>query len=179
VIIERKVSVGQVVQPADQLFSVANLSSVWVVGGVPEQDARAVRKGQQVEIQVPALGDVLQSGRIVFVADTVNPATRTVMVRSEVANASQQLKPAMLATMRIAGAVQPRLVVPAAAVVREANRDHVFVAQGDYRYVLTPVELGAAVGELRPVLKGLSAAQLVVVDGSFHLNNERKRAELE
>ena len=81
--------------------------------------------------------------------------------------------------MRIAGAAHLRLVVPAAAVVREANRDHVFVAQGNNRYVLTPVELGAAVGELRPVLKGLSAGQAIVVDGSFHLNNERKRAELE
>ena len=179
VIIERKVSVGQVVQPADQLFAVANLSSVWVVGGVPEQDARAVKLGQKVDIQVPALGDALLAGRIVFVADTVNPETRTVMVRSQVDNASQQLKPAMLATMRIAGAAHSRLVVPAAAVVREANRDHVFVAQGNNRYVLTPVELGAAVGELRPVLKGLSAGQAIVVDGSFHLNNERKRAELE
>ena len=69
--------------------------------------------------------------------------------------------------------------MPNAAVVREANRDHVFVALGDGRFRLTPVELDAAVGEVRPVLKGLTAEQTIVVEGAFHLNNERKRAELE
>lgn len=179
VIIERNVTIGQVVQPAEQLFSVADLSSVWVVGGVPEQDARAVSIGQKVEIIVPALGGQALTGRIVFVADTVNPQTRTVMVRTLVGNPQRQLKPAMLATMRIAGNPQQRLVVPNAAVVREANRDHVFVALGNNRFRLTPVDLGAAVGEVRPVLRGLNAEQSIVVDGAFHLNNERKRAELE
>lgn len=178
-IIERNVSVGQVVQPADQLFSVADLSTVWVVGSVPEQDARAALVGQQVEIRVPALGDTRLTGRIVFVADTVNPETRTVTVRTRVDNPQRQLKPAMLASMRIEGSRQKHLVVPNAAVVREANRDHVFVDQGHNRFRLTPVELGVAVGEVRPVLKGLTAEQRIVVDGAFHLNNERKRAELE
>lgn len=178
-IIGRNVSVGQVVQPADQLFSVADLSTVWVVGGVPEQDARTVSVGQQVEIRVPALGDASLTGRIVFVADTVNPETRTVTVRTRVHNPQRQLKPAMLASMRIEGGRQEHLVVPNAAVVREANRDHVFVALGNGRFRLTPVELAAAVGETRPVLKGLTAEQSIVVDGAFHLNNERKRAELE
>lgn len=179
VIIERTVNVGQVVQPGDSLFTVADLSSVWAVGGAPEQDARAISIGQSVEIGVPALGEQVLTGRIVYVADTVNPETRTVTVRTLVDNAQRKLKPAMLATMRIEGAKQEQLVVPNSAVVREANRDHVFVALGNGRYRLTPVELGAAVGELHPVLNGLATDQLVVVNGAFHLNNERKRAELE
>jgi len=69
--------------------------------------------------------------------------------------------------------------VPAAAVVRENDRDHVFVRQAEGRYRLTPVELGAASGTLRPLLKGLPEGSEVVVEGAFHLNNERKRAELE
>lgn len=179
VIIERKVNIGQVVQPADPLFTVADLSTVWVIGDVPEQGVRAVSVGQQVEISVPALGEQPLTGRIVYVADTVNPETRTVTVRTLVDNAQRKLKPAMLASMRIKGAQQEHLVVPNAAVVREANRDHVFVALGDGRFRLTPVELDAAVGEVRPVLKGLTAEQTIVVEGAFHLNNERKRAELE
>ena len=178
-VIERKVSVGQVVEPSDQLYSIADLSSVWVVGDVPEQSARGVEIDQHVEIYIPALGDVRLIGRIVFVADTVDPETRTVMVRTLVDNKRRNLKPAMLARMYITGVPNKKLVIPEGAVVREGNRDHVFIAQGDDHFLLVPVELGAAVGQVRPVLKGLNKNRKIVLDGAFHLNNERKRADLE
>ncbi len=179
IIIERNVIIGQVVQPADQLFQVADLSSVWVVGDVPEQIARNVQVGQHVEIHVPALGDINFDGLIIFVADTVNPTTRTVMVRTMVENSQRKLKPAMLATMHITDTAHKSLVVPETAVVREANRDYVFLAQGDNRFLRVPVELGAEVADMLPVMKGLTIEQNIVVDGAFHLDNERKLAELE
>jgi membrane fusion protein, heavy metal efflux system len=179
VVIERQVSRGQVAQPGDPLFTVADLGNVWVVGGLPEQAARSVQPGQAVEIEVPALGAQRLQGKIVYVGDTVSPETRTVTIRTQVDNARRDLKPQMLATMRIAAAPQQVLAVPAAAVVRENDRDHVFVRQAEGRYRLTPVELGAASGALRPLLKGLPEGSEVVVEGAFHLNNERKRAELE
>ncbi len=179
IVIERKVAVGQVVKPSDQLFAIADLSSVWVVGDVPEQSARRVKVNQHVEIYIPALGDVRLIGRIVFVADTVDPETRTVMVRTLVENKRRNLKPAMLARMYITGVQQKQLVIPEGAVVREDNRDHVFIAQGDDHFLLVPVELGEAVDHVRPVLKGLTEDRRIVLDGAFHLNNERKRADLE
>lgn len=179
VVIERQVSRGQVAQPGDPLFTVADLGNVWVVGGLPEQAARSVQPGQAVEIEVPALGAQRLQGKIVYVGDTVSAETRTVTIRTQVDNARRDLKPQMLATMRIAGASQQVLAVPNAAVVRENDRDHVFVRQAEGRYRLTPVELGAASGALRPVTKGLPEGSEVVVEGAFHLNNERKRAELE
>ncbi|MDD2547434.1 MAG: efflux RND transporter periplasmic adaptor subunit [Burkholderiaceae bacterium] len=178
VVIERKVSQGQVAQPGDPLFTVADLGNVWVVGELPEQAARSVQTGQQVDIEVPALGRQL-SGKIIYVGDTVSPTTRTVPIRTQVDNAQRELKPQMLATMRIAGSPQTALALPTGAVVRENDRDHVFVQTGTYRFRLTPVELGAASGGLRPVLKGPNAGEPIVVEGAFHLNNERKRAELE
>ncbi len=178
-VIERKVSVGQVVEPSDQLYSIADLSSVWVVGDVPEQSARGVKINQHVEVYIPALGDVRLIGRIVFVADTVDPETRTVMVRTLVDNEKRNLKPAMLARMYITGVQNKKLVIPEGAVVREDNRDHVFIAQGDDHFLLVPVELGEAVGQVRPVLEGLDKNREIVLDGAFHLNNERKRADLE
>ena len=178
-VIERKVSVGQVVEPSDQLYSIADLSSVWVVGDVPEQSARGVKVDQHVEVYIPALGDVRLIGRIVFVADTVDPETRTVMVRTLVDNEFRNLKPAMLARMYITGVQNKKLVIPEGAVVREDNRDHVFIAQGNDRFLLVPVELGEAVGQVRPVLEGLDKNREIVLDGAFHLNNERKRADLE
>jgi cobalt-zinc-cadmium efflux system membrane fusion protein len=178
-IIERNVALGQVVQPSDQLFTLADLSVVWVVGDVPEYTADLVNQGQNVEIRVPALGNISLEGVIIFVADVVNPLTRTVKVRTEVSNAERRLKPDMLATVHIAEHPRQHLVIPEDAVVREDNRDHVFIVRGDNRFTLVPVELGEKINQLRPVYAGLNPDQLIVVDGAFHLNNERKRADLE
>ena len=179
VVIERKVSNGQVAQPGDPLFTVADLSKVWVVGDAPEQTARSVQVGQRVDIEVPALGGRQLSGKIVYVGDTVSPDTRTVPLRTQVDNPGRELKPQMLANMRIRGEVRRALVVPQEAVIREGERDHVYVQVADHTYRYTPVELGPAQQQLRPVLQGLSAGQSVVVRGAFHLHNERQRAELQ
>ncbi len=180
IVIGRNVIVGQVVQPSDQLFRVADLSSVWVVGDVPEQIARGVKVDQHVEIHVPALGDEISfDGRIIFVADTLNPLTRTVMVRTLVENPIRNLKPDMLANMHIVDNPVKSLVVPKTAVVRESNRDYVFLAQGNNKFLRVPVELGPEVADMYPVLKGVTIEQKIVVDGAFHLDNERKLAELE
>ena len=179
VVIERKVSHGQVAQPGDHLFTVADLDTVWVVGALPEQTARSVQAGQTVMIEVPALGNRTLSGKIVYVGDTVSPETRSVTIRTQVDNPKRDLKPQMLATMRVRGVAQEALAVPAQAVVRENDRDHVFVRTAEHRFHLTPVELGPAQDKVRSVIKGLSAGAEVVTEGAFHMNNERKRAELE
>lgn len=172
VVIERKVSQGQVVQPGDALFTVADLSTVWVVGALPEQAARSVQRGQTVEIEVPAIERQF-SGKVVFVSDTIQPETRTVAIRTELDNRQRELKPQMLATLRIAGAPRSMTVVPESAVVREGDRDHVFVQVEPGLFRLTPVELGPVSHHLRPVLKGLEAGATLVTEGGFHLNNER------
>lgn len=179
VVIERKVSNGQVAQPGDPLFTLADLGNVWVVGALPEQTARMVQVGQRVDIEVPALGGRQLSGRIVYVGDTVSPETRTVPIRTQVDNPGRDLKPQMLATMRIRAEARRQLAVPQEAVIRDGDHDHVYVriAENTFRYV--PVELGPEQNGLRPVLKGLSAGDPVVVEGAFHLHNERKRAELQ
>jgi cobalt-zinc-cadmium efflux system membrane fusion protein len=177
VVIERKVTVGQVVQPADLMFAVADLSSLWVVGGVAEQAARDVAVQQKVDVQVPALSETLK-GRIVFVSDTVSPETRTVTVRTELPNPDKVLKPAMLANLQITSSTVQALAVPATAVVRENDKDYVFLRLSPTQFKLHEVGLGAPVGDFRPVLSGVQKDQTIVLDGAFHLNNERKRAEL-
>jgi len=179
IVVERKVSQGQVAQPGDPLFTVADLSNVWVVGALPEQDANSVQLNQQVEVEVPALGAQKLKGRIVFISDTVQQDTRTVPIRTAVENPHFELKPQMLATLHLNGAYVKQLAVPSAAVIRENDKDYVFVKVGDHRYRLTEVQLDAAAGELRPVRKGIDEGTPIVVDGSFHLNSQRKRAELE
>lgn len=178
-VIARNVIVGQVIQPSDPLFQVADLSHVWVVGDVPEQIAREVELGQHVEIIVPALANTALDGVIIFVSDTVNRLTRTVMTRVLVENPERKLKPDMLANMHITDPQHKSLVVPEAAIVRELNKDYVFIALNDNRFQRIPIELGNEVDGFRPILKGLSADQKIVLEGAFHLDSERKLAELE
>jgi len=139
VIVERKVSQGQVAQPGDALFTVADLTTVWAVGALPEQAAASVQMGQVVDVLVPALGEKRFRGRIVFVSDTIQPETRTITVRTEVDNASRELKPQMLASMRLFGEREERLAIPDSAVVRDADRDHVFLHRQDGSFKLLPV----------------------------------------
>ncbi len=173
VVVERKVVPGQVVQPSDALFVVADLQRVWAVAQVPEQQVFQVQVGQKVRIEVPALNKQEIVGRLIFVGQTVNPETRTVLVRTELDNAKGILKPAMLATMLIDSAPSPRIVVPHSAVVREDDQDFVFVEVSPNTYRLSPVKLEAERNGVRIVTQGLKTGQRIVSDGAFHLNNHR------
>ena len=179
VVVERKVAQGQVVQPADALFVVADLSRLWAVAQVPEQQVSQVKVGQSVSIEVPALGNEKLVGKLIYVGQTINPETRTVLVRTELDNRDGRLKPAMLASMLIEAKSIERLVVPASAVVRENDEDHVFVAESDSVFRLVKVKLGPEQSGKRVVQSGLKGQERVVVDGAFHLNNERNRQEME
>jgi cobalt-zinc-cadmium efflux system membrane fusion protein len=128
---------------------------------------------------VPALGNEKLVGKLIFVGQTINPETRTVLVRTELDNRDGRLKPAMLASMLIEARAVERMVVPASAVVRENDEDHVFVAIGDGAFRLTKVKLGPEQGGQRVVVSGLKGEEKLVVDGAFHLNNERNRKEME
>jgi cobalt-zinc-cadmium efflux system membrane fusion protein len=179
VVVERKLAQGQVVQPADALFVVADLSRLWAVAQVPEQQVSQVKAGQSVSIEVPALGNEKLVGKLIFVGQTIDPETRTVLVRTELDNRDGRLKPAMLASMLIEAKPVERLVVPASAVVRENDEDHVFVGEADGAFRLVKVKLGPEQGGVRVLLSGLKGGEKLVVDGAFHLNNERNRKEME
>jgi cobalt-zinc-cadmium efflux system membrane fusion protein len=178
-VVERKLAQGQVVQPADALFVVADLTRLWAVAQVPERQVSQVKVGQAVSIEVPALGNEKLVGKLIYVGQTIDPETRTVLVRTELENRDGRLKPAMLASMLIEARALERQVVPASAVVRENDEDHVFVAQGDGAFLLTKVKLGPEQGGQRVVLSGLKGNEKIVVDGAFHLNNERNRKAME
>jgi len=178
-VVERNVAQGQVVQPADALYTVADLSRVWVVAEVPEQQAAQVAEGQSVDIEVPSLANSNGriTGKLIYVGRTVNPQSRTVLVRTELQNKDGRLKPAMLATMLIAAKPVELLVVPGSAVVREGNDEQVYVEVSDGQYRLTKVKLGPESDGMRVVQSGIKPGDRVVVEGAFHLDNERKQQE--
>ena len=177
-IITKMINLGQIVQPEDVLFSVADLSKLWGVAEIPEQQVAFVQKDQDVTIEVPALNKKIQ-GKIVYEGDIVNPETRTVMVRTEIDNADLKLKPDMLISMFIQSKKVSKLAVPASAVVRENDRNYIFVQNNPNTFRLREIELGHKDGQLINVLSGVSQGETIVSDGAFHLNSERKKKELE
>jgi cobalt-zinc-cadmium efflux system membrane fusion protein len=174
-IVERKINKGQVVQPADALFTVADLSSLWAISEVPESNSYLIRKGQKASLIIPALRNQEIEGVVAHVDSIVNPQTRTVVVRMELTNKEGQIKPGMLATMLIESQPVDKLVVPLGAIVREDNHDHVFVRLDDDTYRMVPVKLGPEGKGFRPVISGLKEGQEIAIGGAYHLNTERKR----
>lgn len=179
-VIDRKARLGQVVAPAEELFVIADLSHVWAVAEIPEQQIAHIAKGQSLNIEVPALDDAQLTGTLSFVGDIVNPATRTVMARANISNDKKLLKPDMLITILLEARPEKVVAIPETAVVRENNADYVFVQTSKpQQFKLMPVTLSRSYQGFNEVLQGLEPGDQIVLDGAFHVNNERKRKEME
>jgi cobalt-zinc-cadmium efflux system membrane fusion protein len=174
-VLERKVTMGQVVQPADPAFTIADLSNVWVVANVPEEDIAQLHKGMEVEVHIPAAPLEKILGRLSYIAPTVDPATRTVEVRMDLSNPHGAYKPDELANMTFTGHTERKLTIPQTAVVREDNKDYIFVQQGTNKFLLHEVVLGEESNDERVVRSGIAQQDHIVLDGAFHLNNQRKQ----
>ena len=179
IIISRSINVGQIVNPQDTLFQVADLSKLWAVALIPEQQSSFIQKDEVVTIEIPALDNKKIETKIIFEDSIVDPQTRTVMVRAELDNPNLLLKPDMLTSMHIRSKKISRIAIPISSLVRENDRAHVFVQNTPQTFRLREVELGTKDGNLITVLGGIAQGETIVSDGAFHLNSERKKKELE
>jgi cobalt-zinc-cadmium efflux system membrane fusion protein len=174
-VLERKVTLGQIVQPAEIAFMVADLSNVWLVADVPEESAGKLHKGMHVVVRVPSLPDEKIEGELSYVSPVVDPATRTIPVRMDLSNPKGIFKPAMLASMTLIDHTERRPAIPSTAIVREGNKDHVFVQLAPEKYKLREVMLGSESDDDRILESGVNPGEKIVLDGAFHLNNQRKQ----
>jgi len=179
IIISRAINVGQIVNPQDNLFHIADLSKLWAVANIPEQQASFIQKDEVVSIEIPALDNKQIEAKIIFEDSIVDPQTRTVMVRAELDNLGLIFKPDMLTSMYIRSKKTSKLAIPVSSVVRENDRKYVLVQNTPKTFRLREVELGSRDGNLFSIISGLSEGETVVTDGAFHLNSERKKKELE
>jgi cobalt-zinc-cadmium efflux system membrane fusion protein len=179
IIISRAINLGQIVNSQDNLFYVADLSKLWGVANIPEQQASFIQKDEVVTIEIPALENKKIEAKIIFEGNIVDPETRTVLVRTEIDNQNLSLKPDMLTSMYIQAKKVSRLAVPNAAIVRENDRNYVFIQNSPKTYRLREVQLGHKDGNLITILSGLAEGETIISDGAFHLNSERKKKELE
>jgi cobalt-zinc-cadmium efflux system membrane fusion protein len=173
VVVDRQVGPGQYVQAGSStpLFTIADVASVWLVGNVRESEAARMRRGQPVEVQVPAWPQRLFRARLNYVAAVVDPGTHRLTVRAEIPNGDGALKPEMLASFRIitSEAVEAP-AVPEAAVVYEGERAHIWVVGADGLIGLRTIRTGRVNDGLVEVLDGARPGERVVTRGSLFID---------
>jgi len=164
---------GMTVAPGAPLFRINGLSTVWVNAEVPESLAAQVRPGSAVEARAPALGGAAFKGKVTAILPEVNPATRTLKMRVELANPVGALVPGMFATVMLKPAARVEMLqVPSEAVITTGKRSVVVVALGDGRFAPVDVEIGMEANGQTEIRKGLEAGQQVVVSGQFLIDSE-------
>jgi len=177
-VIARDLTKGEVVETTHKLFSVADLSTVWVVGNVSEKDISylhraTVSPNQPVEVFVAAYPDEVFRGTVTYVGDVLDTATRTMQVRLAVPNPDSRLKPEMFATIRVLSeAASDVLVVPEAAVQHDRGRSFVFVQKEPGVFEARTIKVGEKNGTFSEVFEGLQDGEAVVKEGAFTLKSE-------
>jgi cobalt-zinc-cadmium efflux system membrane fusion protein len=178
-VLERNIAVGQMIDPAHAAFRIGDLRTVWLVAHAFERDAVRVAVGTAARVTLAAFPGQVFAGRVAYIGSEVEPASRTIPVRVELANPRQLLRPGMSATawLAVSGTGQNVEAVPAAALQRVRDQWVVFIPKSKRTFEIRPVGRGRDLQSDVEVLTGLQAGETVVIDGSFLLKAEAEKAE--
>jgi cobalt-zinc-cadmium efflux system membrane fusion protein len=174
IVVERNATVGASVGTDANLFKIVDLSRVWIDADVFEKDLPRVRPGQEVKLTVTAFPQSIFSGKVILINSVLDPETRTVKVRTEVANPDGRLKPDMFANVQIVTDVNRAAIsIPQSAVLNDEGKTVVFVAEND-GYKKRQVQAGIQNNGRVEIVDGLSAGDKVVVKGNYLLLEQSK-----
>jgi len=178
-VVERHATLGEVIEPASNLFTLADLTTLWVIADVTEKDIPQVKTGLPVEVRVSPYPNDMFKGIVTYIGDQIDPSTRTVRVRTEVDNSLAKLKPEMFATVFITTDVlSDVLAIPGEAVQTDGNKKIVFVDKSNGGFEKREVSLGRQVDSFYQVLDGIKPGERLVTKGSFLLKSEAQKGEL-
>ena len=184
-ITERHVNAGAGVQAGAPLFSIADLSTVWVIANVPESQINNMRMGTAAEVRSPALGQSIAHGRITYIDPMLNEETRTARVRLDVANPNEQLRIGTFVEVNFESGAAAKtdapteLVVPDEAIQTVENKTIVFVpADKPAHFEAREIQVGGQADGVRKVIAGLKAGERVVTKGSFVLKTQMLKGEM-
>jgi len=178
VLTSRTANLGQVVSMGQELFVVTDLSQVWVIGDLYEQDFQTVHVGSEAALTTPAYPTLTLHGRVTYIDPRVDPQTRTAKVRVEVPNAEGRLRLGMYMTLAFTTPGGERTVmIPRGAVQTIGERQLVFVPAPDEegKFFARPVQVGPIRGDLITIRSGVQPGEVVVTEGSFFLRAEMLR----
>jgi cobalt-zinc-cadmium efflux system membrane fusion protein len=170
---------GESVGPEDELVTLSDLSTVWVLADVYEKDVASVRPPTPATLRVDAYPARIFPATVTYVSDFLDPATRTAKVRCEVANQESLLKLEMFATIFIpAPENRQAIVVPESAIQRIGEQTVAFVPSGESEYHMRVLKVGEKSNGWIEVLEGVRPGEQVVTEGSFVLKSELMKKEL-
>ncbi len=171
-IVERKAFPNMYVQPGTKLYSVADLSAVWVYAQVFEADLGRIKVGDQASITVASFPGQTFQGRVSFIWPEVDQTTRTAKVRLEIPNPELKLSLGMFVNVRIDLSMGRQLAIPASGVFQSGTRQIAFVDHGGGSFEPRDIEVGARAGDDFIVLKGLEAGERIVTSANFLIDSE-------
>jgi RND family efflux transporter MFP subunit len=175
IVTERKVTQGQYVNAGEVLFTITDLSTIWVKADLYQPDLPSVRTGQSVEITSDSLPGTTLHGRVGFLDTSINPQTRTASARIQVPNPNMRLRPGMFVQVKFAApAGHDVLAIPRSAVLDTGMRKFVYVAKGNGEFEGRQVQLGPAGTDYYPVLAGLKEGERIVSQGSFLIDSQTR-----
>jgi Cu(I)/Ag(I) efflux system membrane fusion protein len=173
IVTEKKAVQGMRFMPGEALYQVADLSSVWVIADVFEQDIGLIKSGSTAKIRINAYPDKLFEGKVTYVYPTLKAETRTVPVRVELANPGMLLKPAMFAQVELSVPAKGSVVtVPVSAVIDSGTRQIVLIQKGEGRFEPREVKLGGRSDTDVEVIEGVKDGEPVVVAANFLIDAE-------
>jgi Cu(I)/Ag(I) efflux system membrane fusion protein len=169
---ERRISAGQKIMPGEALMVVSDLTVIWADADIYPSDLPYIKVGMPVEVALPYWPGQVFTGRVSFIAPTLDPVTRTLAARLEIPNPDLQLKPGMYATATLQYAHGEKLAVPAAAVIFTGTRVVAFRDAGGGRLAPAELKLGVRSGDYYEVLAGLDEGDPVVISANFLVDSE-------
>ena len=173
IVMEKKAIQGMRFMPGEMLYQVVDLSSVWVIADVFEQDIGLVKNGAKVKVKINAYPDKEFAGTVTYVYPTLKAETRTVPIRVELANPGLLLKPSMFAQVEMSvGARASVVTVPNSAVIDSGTRQIVLISHGEGRFEPREVKLGGRSDANVEVISGVKEGDLVVVAANFLIDAE-------
>ncbi len=172
IVIEKNIVQGQKIMAGENLFKIADLSRVWILGEVYEYELPFIKTGQEAKISLSSYPGESFAGKIIYIYPYLKPETRTNQVRIEVANPGLKFKPEMFANLEIHVDYGTRLTVPADAVLDAGDTKIVFVAKGDGYFEPREVKLGVRGEDVYEVLGGVSDGENVVTSANFLIDSE-------
>lgn len=180
-VVAREATLGELVTPEDTLFTLADLSRVWLWIDLYERDLAHVEMGDRVEVRLDAWPGETLAGELAYIAAEIDPESRTVRARVDLPNPDRRLKPGMFARVALATGKEepiPVLAVPRTAVQRDGAESIVFVRTGPGRFERRSVEVGRVTSELVEILGGLAEGDHVVTEGAFLLRSQASADQL-
>jgi Cu(I)/Ag(I) efflux system membrane fusion protein len=173
-VIGKNIVQGAHVEPGEELYTIADLSRVWILADVYEYELSFVKAGQQAAVTLSYEPGTILTGRVGFIYPTLDPKTRTAKVRFEIDNADEKLKPDMYANVEMRANLGTRLVIPHEAIIESGQKQVVFLHLGGGKLEPRLIKTGVKTGEWSEVLSGLKEGEHIVTSANFLIDSESR-----